>query len=71
MGEERDGEWGGSTSSSWAIARRCCFAIAVSFCWTIRSREMDSLSCTLSLFWGLSVGGTAGIGVYGEAYYYC
>lgn len=38
-----------NTSSSCAIARRCCLAIAVSFCWTIRSRLIDSLSCTLIL----------------------
>lgn len=38
------------TSNSWAIARRCCFAIAVSFCCTIRNRDIDSLSWTLSLF---------------------
>lgn len=38
-----------NTSSSCAIARRCCLAMAVSFCWTIRSRLIDSLSCTLIL----------------------
>lgn len=38
-----------NTSSSCAIARRCCLAIAESFCWTIRSRLIDSLSCTLIL----------------------
>lgn len=47
----REGECGvhSNTSSSWAIARRCCLAMAVSFCWTIRSRLIDSLSCTLIL----------------------
>jgi hypothetical protein len=38
------------TSRSCAISRRCCFAFALSFCCTIRSRDMESLSCTLSLF---------------------
>lgn len=48
---KRGGECGvhSNTSSSCAIARRCCLAIAVSFCWTIRSRLIDSLSCTLIL----------------------
>ena len=32
------------------MARRCCFAIASSFCCAIRNREIDSLSCTFSLF---------------------
>ena len=35
------------TSSNTAIARLCCFAIAVSFCCTMRSLLMDSLSWTL------------------------
>ena len=30
------------------MARRCCLASAESFCCTIRSRDIDSLSCTLS-----------------------
>ena len=38
-------------SRSWAMARRCCFDTASSFCWTIRRRAMESLSCTLSLAW--------------------
>lgn len=48
---KRGGECGvhSNTSSSCAIARRCCLARAVSFCWTIRSRLIDSLSCTLIL----------------------
>lgn len=48
---KRGGECGfhSNTSSSCAIARRCCFAMAVSFCCTIRSRLIDSLSCTLIL----------------------
>ena len=37
-----------STSSSTAIALLCCFAIAVSFCWTMRSLVMDNFSCTFS-----------------------
>lgn len=39
------------TSRSWAISRRACFAFAVSFCCTMRRRDMLSLSCTLSLFY--------------------
>ncbi len=35
------------TSSNCAICRLDCFAMAVSFCCTIRSLLMDSLSCTL------------------------
>jgi hypothetical protein len=37
------------TSRSCAISLRCCFAFALSFCCTMRSRDIDSLSCTLSL----------------------
>ena len=37
------------TSSSTAMARRCCFDIAVSFCWTMRKRVMASFSWTLIL----------------------
>lgn len=29
------------------MARRCCLAIALSFCCTMRRRLIDSLSCTL------------------------
>ena len=39
------------TSRSCAISRRCCFDFAESFCCTMRRRDMESLSCTLSLFW--------------------
>lgn len=39
------------TSSSWAMARRCCFAMALSFCCTMRRRLMESLSWTLILAW--------------------
>lgn len=31
------------------MERRDCFARATSFCCTIRSRDIESLSCTLSL----------------------
>jgi len=31
------------TSKSCAIARRCCLATAVSLCWTMRRRDIDSL----------------------------
>nr|POE93104.1 hypothetical protein CFP56_78679 [Quercus suber] len=44
-------------SSSCAITRRCCFASAVSFCCTMRSRVMESFSCTLSLFRNVLLGG--------------
>ena len=40
-------EGGLRTSKRTAIARRCCLAIAVSFCCTIRRRLIASLSCTL------------------------
>lgn len=33
---------------SCAISRLCCFTFALSFCCTMRSRDMDSLSCILS-----------------------
>ena len=36
------------TSMSCAISRLCCFTFALSFCCTMRSRDMDSLSCILS-----------------------
>lgn len=39
-------------SRSWAMARRCCLDTASSFCWTIRRRAIESLSCTLSFAWG-------------------
>lgn len=46
-------KWGRlRTSSNCAISRRCCLAFALSFCCTMRRRDMESLSCTLSLFWG-------------------
>ena len=40
----------GRTSRSCAISRRCCFAFAESFCCTMRSLDIESLSWTLSLF---------------------
>lgn len=36
------------TSMSCAISRLCCFTFALSFCCTMRSRDIDSLSCILS-----------------------
>lgn len=39
------------------MLRRCCFANAVSFCWTIRNRDMDSFSCTLILLTKVEVAG--------------
>ena len=48
MGELERGE-GRFASSRTAMARRCCLAIAVSFCWTMRRRLMASLSWTLIL----------------------
>lgn len=37
------------TSSNCAISLLCCLTFALSFCCTIRSRDIDSFSCTLSL----------------------
>ena len=49
-GGQSDGDQ--HTSRSCAISRRCCLALAESFCWTMRRRDMESLSCTFSLFCG-------------------
>jgi hypothetical protein len=54
LGKGSVGRIGGDiTSRSWAISRRCCLAFAASFCCTMRRRDMESLSCTLSLFCGV------------------
>jgi hypothetical protein len=54
--EEEEEEHRHNTSRSCAISRRCCLALAESFCCTMRRRDMDSLSCTLSLFCGCQHG---------------